>query len=328
MTGRRRVVITGAAGFVGSHLVERFSRDGWEVVALVRPTVPSPTTFGTVDIVRRDLQRTTSLADVLRAGDTVVHLAGRAHVMDDRSSDPLAAFRSANVDVTAMLCRSAAEVGAARLVFVSSAKVFGEGRAAPYTPEDTLAPADPYAQSKVEAEQAVRDIGGSGGLEWTIIRPPFVYGPGGRGNFPRLISLARISTRVPLPLASIENRRSIIYVGNLVDVIHLASLHERARQRILLPADERDLSTPELLRAIAAAGGSRALLFPCPRVVLQAAASLIGRSAEMHRLTESLRLDSSQLRTGLGWHPPFSLEDSLARTVHGQGASPGGVADA
>jgi UDP-glucose 4-epimerase len=315
MSARRRVVITGAAGFVGSHLIRRFLRDGWDVLAIVRPGTSALPGAGDVQIAQRDLERTTSLTDVLRAGDTVIHLAGRAHVMHDRASDPLAAFRSSNVVPTAMLCRSAAEVGVSRLVFVSSAKVFGEGRAEPYSPQDALAPSDPYARSKAEAEQAVRDEGSVGGLHWTIVRPPFVYGPGGKGNFPRLVSLARVATRVPLPLESIQNRRSIVFVGNLVDLIHHASQHGAAHELILLPTDARDVSTPELLRAIALASGSRARLFACPPGLLRAGASLIGRSGEMARLTESLRLDSTHLRTELGWHPPFSLESALALSL-------------
>jgi len=310
-----RVVITGAAGFVGNHVVERFLRDGWSVVALVRPGGSAPRPQEAVQIVERDLTRPDALVDVLRGGDVVVHLAGRAHVMHERASDPLAAFRAANVAPIEMLCDAAARAGVARLVFMSSSKVFGEGRERPYTLADPVAPAEPYAQSKAEAERVVTRAGTSGSLDWTILRPPFVYGRGGKGNFPRLVALARLSSVVPLPLASIANRRSIVFVGNLADLILHVARHPKASGSVVLPTDAEDVSTPELIRAIAAAIGSRARLFRFPRGVLRTAARLVGRSAEMDRLTESLRLDSRHLRDELEWQPPFTLERALALSV-------------
>lgn len=299
---------------MGAHLLERFVRDGWEVVALARAggSVPRSTR---VSVVERDLSRPDALTGVLRGGDVVVHLAGRAHVMRERASDPLEVFRAANVAPTELLCETAARAGVARVVFVSSAKVFGEGRKKPYTIADSLAPADPYAQSKAEAERVVTQAGASGAFDWTILRPPFVYGPGGKGNFPRLVSLARFSSRVPLPLASVENRRSIVFVGNLADLLLRVAEHPNASGRVLLPTDAEDVSTPELLRAIASASGARARLFHCPPVLLRHAARLVGRSAEMDRLTESLRLDSRHLRELLEWRPPFTLDRALAISV-------------
>ena len=315
MKRRRRVVVTGAGGFVGRHLIERFVREGWDAVALVRAGGSRLRPREAVRLVETDLARPHALVDVLQEGDVLVHLAGRAHVMHERASNPLAAFRSANVAPTEMLCESAARAGIARFVFMSSAKVFGEGRERPYSVSDSMAPADPYAQSKAEAERVVEGAGERGAFEWTVLRPPFVYGPGGKGNFPRLVSLARLSTMVPLPLASIENRRSIVFVGNLADLILHAVQRSESSQRLLLPTDSRDVSTPELLRAIAAVTTSRARLFRCPRLLLRTAARMIGRSAEMDRLTESLRLDSRHLREELGWQPPFSLERALALSV-------------
>ena len=321
MNGRAggRVVITGAAGFVGSHVVERFVRDGWDVVAIVRAGGTPPLAREAVRIVERDLTRPDALVDILRGGDVVVHLAGRAHVMRERAADPLAAFRAANVAPTEMLCEAAARAGVAHLVFISSAKVFGEGQERPYAVADPMAPAEPYAQSKAEAESVVARAGKTGSFEWTILRPPFMYGPGGKGNFPRLVALARLSTIVPLPLASIRNRRSILFVGNLADLILHVAQHPQSSARMLLPTDAEDVSTPELLRAIAAATGSRARLFRCPPAVLRTAARVIGRSAEMDRLTESLRLDSRHLREELEWQPPFSLESALALSVDASG---------
>ena len=310
----RRVVVTGAGGFVGGHVVDRFARDGWEVIAIARPGGSTPRFDRAVHVVQRDLTQSDALLDVLRAGDVLVHLAGRAHVMHERASDPLAAFRAANVAPTELLCDSATRARVARIVFVSSAKVFGEGRERPYTRADPIAPAEPYGRSKAEAERVVRTAAESAPFDATILRPPFVYGPGGKGNFPRLVSLARLSATVPLPLASIENRRSIIFVGNLADLILRVAKHSEP-SRMLLPTDGHDVSTPELLRAIAAAAGSRARLVRCPPRLLRAAARLIARSAEMDRLTESLRLDSQHVNEELGWHPPYSLERALALSI-------------
>jgi UDP-glucose 4-epimerase len=198
---------------------------------------------------------------------------------------------------------------------MSSAKVFGEGRERPYERAEPPAPADAYARSKAEAEQVVREVAGAGGVEWTIVRPPFVYGPGGKGNFPRLVARARLARLVPLPLASIANRRSILFVGNLVDAVVRCGLGDLAAGQLLLPTDSRDVSTPELLRAIAAARSSRALLFPCPPALLRSAAALVGRSAEMARLTESLRLDAHHLAEDFSWQPPFELEAALQHSL-------------
>src|SRR5688500_7653862 len=173
-----RIVVTGAAGFIGTSLVRRLRRDRFTVLAIVRSDPPTRARAEGVQYIVRDLERIDSLADVLRAGDVVMHLAARVHQMNDRDGDAHAAYRSANVEVARMLCHSMAECGSRRLVFLSTAKVFGEGRDRPYRHDDPLAPADEYAASKADAEQAVRALADGKGFEWTIVRPPFVYGPG------------------------------------------------------------------------------------------------------------------------------------------------------
>lgn len=323
-----RVVVTGATGFIGSHLLRRLRQAGYPALAIVRTESAAGGLQQGIDVVARDLERVDSLEDVLRPGDVVVHLAARVHMMRDRGTATRDAYRSANLIPTRMLCRSAAERGVRQVIFLSSGKVFGEGRDAPYTRDDAPAPSDAYAESKVEAENAVREQAGQDRFDWTILRPPFVYGPGGKGNFPRLVSLAHLSTLVPLPLGSIGNRRSVIFVGNLVDVIVRSIAHPGSRRRVLLPTDAHDVSTAELVRAIAGARGDRARLFACPSPVLRAAARLVGRSAEMDRLTESLRLDSRHLREELDWAPPFTLRSALARSVPAGSKPRGGASDA
>lgn len=309
-----RVVVTGAAGFVGSHLLRRLRAGGLPVVAVVRTAPAGGIAPPGITVIARDLACDT-LSDVIQRGDRVVHLAARVHRMREVSKGAESVYHEANVEQTRMVCRSAAEGGARRVLFLSSAKVFGEGRERPYSRSDPVAPTDEYGRSKVAAEEAVREGARRGTFAWTILRPPFVYGPGGKGNFPRLLALARLSSIAPLPFASIDNLRSILFVGNLVDAIARCVLDERAAGQILLPTDARDVSTPELLRAIAAARSSRAKLFPFPPTFLRAAARLIGRAAEMDRLTESLRLDSRHLQEELGWQPPFTLERALERSI-------------
>jgi nucleoside-diphosphate-sugar epimerase len=310
--------VTGATGFIGGHLIRQLRADGISVIAVVRAIPPAELRVPGVEYVVLDLEHVDTLRGVLQEGDVIVHAAARAHIMRDTDPDRDATYRRSNVEPARMICRSAVESGARRIVFMSSAKVFGEGRERPYQRTETPAPADAYARSKLEAEQAVRDTADAGGIEWTIVRPPFVYGPGGKGNFPRLVALSRFATTVPLPLASISNCRSIVFVGNLVDAIVRCGLHEDAAGQILLPTDARDVSTPDLLRSMAKVRSSRALLFPCPVVLLRSAAAILRRSAEMARLTESLRLDSHHLKEQWAWQPPFSLERALERSMNAQ----------
>ena len=310
-----RVVVTGAGGFIGGHVLARFRDAGHEVVGIVRPGAGARPAIDGVRLVERDLAAVPSLADVLQPGDTVVHLAARAHRLVDDAPDPLDAFRRANVEPVRMLCRSAADAAVRRLIFVSTAKVFGEGRLAPYTLADKANPTDAYAQSKWEAEQIIREAANDGVFSWTILRPPFVYGPGGKGNFPRLVALARVAARVPLPLGGISNQRSMLFVGNFADAIHACAFNDGAANRTYLPTDGRDVSTPELLRSIGKVRGDRSMLFSLPLWMLRTPASLLGRGAEISRLTESLRLDSRELREELGWRPPFTLEEGLAISV-------------
>ena len=310
-----RVVVTGAGGFIGSHVLARFRAAGCEVVGIVRPGAGTRPPIEGVRLIERDLAAVPSLDDVLQTRDTVVHLAARAHRLFDDATDPLDAFRRANVEPVRMICRSAADAKVRRLIFISSAKVFGEGRSAPYTLDDPPAPADAYAQSKWEAEQVIRATAKEAAFTWTILRPPFVYGPGGKGNFPRLVALARLAARVPLPLGGISNQRSLLFVGNLADALFACAFSDAASNQIYLPTDGQDVSTHELLRLLARVRGQRSMLFSVPVSMLRAGARVLGRAAEMSRLTESLRLDSRRLYDTLGWRPPYTVEDGLAISV-------------
>ncbi|MDZ7641614.1 MAG: NAD-dependent epimerase/dehydratase family protein [Desulfurivibrio sp.] len=249
--------------------------------------------------------------------DCVVHTAARAAVMADPVADPLVALREVNVAGTRRLAEQAAGAGVRRLVFISSVKVNGERTApeAPFLFSDTPAPEDAYAISKWEAEQALWQVAAQTGLEVVVVRPPLVYGPGVGGNFARLLGL--VARGWPLPLGAVNNRRSLVALANLVDLLRVCVDHPAAAGRTFLVADGDDLSTPELLRRLALAMGRPVRLLPVPPVFLWRAGRLLGREAELARLLSSLQVDISFTRRTLGWEPPVRVDDALRETVEG-----------
>ena len=306
-----RVLVTGATGFVGSALLPAFRAHGHVVRAAVRRS----TGCDADEQVRvGDLSPDTDWREALAGVDAVVHLAARVHVMHDTSTDPLADFRRSNVEGTAALARAATASGAKRLVYLSSIKVNGEAtHGGAFTERDPPAPKDPYGVSKAEAEEALRRIAAESGLEVVVLRPPLVYGPGVRANFLRLMRLA--DRGVPLPFRAVDNRRSMVFVGNLADAIVRCVEHPAAAGRTFLVSDGEDLSTADLIRRLAKALGKSAILVPVPPGLMRAAANVLGKGAEADRLLGSLRIDSSVLRERLGWRPPFTVDQGLAATA-------------
>jgi len=246
--------------------------------------------------------------------DTVIHLAGRVHVMKETTDDPLSAFRYVNTAGTEHLARTAAKTGVRRLLYVSTIKVNG-GRTigAPFTEEDEPAPEDPYAISKWEAEQALKRIREVTGLQTVVVRPPLAYGPGVKGNFLRLMQW--VDKGIPLPLSMVRNRRSLIALDNLVDVLVRCIESPQAAGQTFLVADGEDLSTPELIRSIAKALGRRARLFPFPSLLLRLGTKLLGMEGVSNRLFGSLVVDSSKVKNLLSWGPPVSVHDGLQQTA-------------
>ncbi len=250
----------------------------------------------------------------LRDVNVVIHLAARTHVLDDLSADPLAEYRRVNVLGTTALARQAAVSGVRRLVFLSSIKVNGEStQGAPFEEGDLPAPEDAYGISKLEAEQALEQIAKTTGLETVILRPPLVYGAQVKGNFLRM--LGAVARGLPLPLASVNNRRSLIYVGNLVDAIITCIGTPAAAGKTYLVSDGEDISTPALIGKLAAAMGKPARLLPCPTGLLMLGAAMLGKRAAAARLTGSLRVDSSRIRRALGWQPRYTLDQGLTATA-------------
>lgn len=298
-------LITGASGFVGSHLVAEMGRRRLAVRGVARKTMPGLVTvpsYGT-DMDWREL---------LTGIDAVVHLAARVHVMRETAADPLAMFRAANVDATMNLARQAAASGARRFVFVSSIKVNGERTepGKPFTAADPPAPQDPYGVSKAEAEAALMALGRQTGLEVTIVRPPLVYGSGVRGNFRSLMKWA--ASGMPSIFPAVRNKRSFIHVDNLCDLLITAIDHPNAANRLFLASDGEDLSTHELLLRLARAAGRRPGSIPVPPAVLQGLGALLGRRDMVARLTDNLQVDITETCRTLEWRPPLSLDAALA----------------
>ena len=303
-----RVLVTGANGFVGRSLCECLSAHGHVVVPAVRRVSGLAG-----EMVVGEFGGATDWASVLAACDTVVHLAARVHVMNDRAQDPLALYRATNTEATLNLARQAAQAGVRRFVFISTIKVNGEGHDAAYRETDVPAPEDAYAISKWEAEQGLRQIAADTGLEVVILRPPLVYGPGVKANFLRL--LRTVARGWPLPLGAIRNRRSLLYLGNFVHAIRLCVEHPAAAGQTFLLDDGEAVSTPDLVRAVARAMRRPAHLLAVPVKVLEFAGTLLGKRAAVARLAGSLWVDSSLIRSRLGWTPPYSMEAGLAATV-------------
>ncbi len=250
--------------------------------------------------------------------DQVVHLAARVHIMNDKGADPLAEFRRVNFEGTANLARQAAVAGVRRFVYLSSIKVNGEFTEVgqPFNADDAHAPEDPYGVSKHEAEQALCQIAAEAGMEVVIIRSPLVYGPGVKANFE---SMMRWLVRgVPLPLAAVtQNRRSLVAIDNLVDLIRTCLIHPAAANQTFLVSDGEDLSTANLLTRMGAALGHPARLFYVPPSMLQIGAGLVNKPGIYQRLCGSFQLDIAKTRVLLDWTPPVSVDEGLRRTAQG-----------
>jgi nucleoside-diphosphate-sugar epimerase len=250
----------------------------------------------------------------LAGAGCVVHLAARTHVLHETAADPLAEYVRINVAGTRRLATQAVAAGVRRFVFMSSVKVNGERTGArPYTEDDEPRPEDAYGISKWQAEQELARTAAGTPLETVVLRPPLVYGPGVKGNFLRLLGL--IARGVPLPFASLDNRRSLVHAGNLCAAVLAALTAPHAAGRTFLVADGEDVSTPALVRGIAAALAVKPRLLPCPPVVLRALAAALGRAGEAARLTGSLQVDASRIRRELAWQPPHTLAQGLAETA-------------
>lgn len=313
MTGNV-MLVTGANGFVGRAVVAGLALRGHKVRG-VRRRHAMLTVDGVSAAVIAGIDGETDWSSALDGVGTVIHLAARVHVMRERVADPISEFRRVNVAGTEHLARSAAASGVKRFVFVSSIKVNGEETPGgwKFSELDRPSPQDPYGISKWEAEQALHRVAQETGLEVVIVRPPLVYGPGVKGNFIQLLKVLRFG--VPLPFASICNRRDLIYVENLADVLIACATHPAAAGQTYLVCDGEALSTPELLRLLAAGIGRPARLLRCPPHWLSGLGWLLGKSQQMERLLGSLQIDSGKIRHELNWMPPYTVGQGLQATA-------------
>jgi nucleoside-diphosphate-sugar epimerase len=307
-----KVLVTGGSGFIGRALIARLGQAGHEVVATSRDRQLELPGARVCHIA--ELGPETDWSKALEGIEAIIHLAARVHVMDERAADPAFENSRINSQGTARLAAQAAEAGVRHFIYFSTIKVHGEASGPePFHAADTANPQDPYAKTKLEAEQALLEIAGNCAMRASIIRPPLVYGPGVGGNF---LSMLRLSAKGwPLPLASIDNRRSLIYVGNLVDLVSHLLDHRGPISGIWLARDGEDVSTPELFRRTSAALGLKAHILPFPKFLLAFAGALVGKAAVVSRLTQSLVIDDSPTRNDLDWTPPFSMLQGLKETA-------------
>lgn len=311
----RSILVTGAAGFIGQAVCSDLPARGYQVLGAVRRQAKAhPSSLVQYKIIG-DMQDGTDWSSALLGIDSVIHLAARVHLMSDSAQNPLAEYRRVNVDMTMKLAQQSAAAGVRRFIFISSVKANGENTpfGQPFTADDMPQPSDPYAISKLEAEKLLFQLASETGMEVVVIRPVLVYGPGVKANFFHMMRW--LQKGVPLPLKALDNRRSLLAIDNLVDLIATCLHHPAAANQIFLASDGEDMSISSLLQRTGVALGKSARLISVPVMVLKGGARLAGQDAVMQRLCDSLQVDISKTRRVLGWTPPVKVDDALLKTA-------------
>lgn len=311
---KRGVLVTGASGFVGRSLLSRSWAGRW-VRGAYRSAPPAD--IGHLCGIVGDIGANTSWEPLLEDVDVVVHCAAHVHQLQPQapSAGQTDLYRSVNVDGTIQLARQAVKAGCRRLVYISSVKASAEASrpGSPLIEGDPPVPVDPYGCSKLAAEEALWSLARSSSLEVVVIRPPLIYGAGVGANFSRMMRW--VHAGIPLPLGSIDNRRSLVAVDNLCSFVQLCADHSAAAGECFFVSDMEDVSTPELLRRMAAALGVPSRLLRFPPAWLSGAARVLGQTEVAQRLLGSLQVDCAKARRLTGWHPPVSLDEGLARAA-------------
>jgi UDP-glucose 4-epimerase len=313
------ILVTGASGFIGRALCRKLIHTKKIQLVFVTSRSLHPEGYFPYPIKLVPISSLKDLNerhDILSQIDCIVHLAARVHQMQDSSINPLAEFRSVNTEATCNLALAAAKHNVRRFIYLSSIKVNGEqtNPGKPFTPEDIPDPRDPYGLSKAEAEIQLKQISARTGLEVIIIRPPLVYGPGVKANF--LSMMKWVNQGIPLPLGAISNRRSLVALPNLVDLIITCLSHPDAANQTFLVSDNEDLSTTELLKRMAKALGKTPRLLPIPASWLVFTASILGKESIARRLCSSLQVDIHKTQTLLNWKPPVTVDYALKLTAN------------
>ncbi|EHQ56713.1 nucleoside-diphosphate-sugar epimerase [gamma proteobacterium HIMB55] len=295
---KKKVLVTGATGFVGAGVVSEFSDAGYEVVGVSRTETSGHN-------VIKNISGDTDWSDLLPGVEVIVHCAAAVHQME-LCDDVLRSYQSLNVDGTLNLAEQA-KTTVKRFIFLSTVKVNGEqSRDGKFSPDDVANPLDPYGRSKQRAEEGLREIGRLSNMEVVVIRPPLVYGPNPKGNLSALAVL--VKRRLPIPLGSVNsNLRSLVYLGNLVDFIRLCAEHPSAVNETFLISDDMDLSTADIIDNIADALELRPLLIPAPIPILKLLLSILGKAGYSERLFTNLRVDVTKSKKLLGWKPKFTV---------------------
>lgn len=310
-----KILLTGASGFVGGAVCKRLlTTYPGELVLTTRDSlldIPQPNVVVKISAI----DSATDWSDALQGVKVVIHSAARAHIMNDQAADPLAEFRRVNAEGTLNLARQAQAAGIKRFIFISSIKVNGEQTKInqPYKADDAPKPIDPYGVSKLEAEQGLQKLAAETNMEIVIIRPVLVYGEGVKANF--LNMMKWLHHNIPLPLGAIKNKRSLVALDNLVDLIVTCIDHPKAANQIFLVSDGEDLSTTELLQRMAKALHKSVWLLPIPGFLLGLGAGLLGKHAMAQRLCGSLQVDISKTQQLLGWAPPVTVDAALSKTA-------------
>lgn len=305
-----KILITGSTGFLGKFLCQYLSTKDYSVIAHTR--TPQVFSQSNIENINFDLNENLEELD-LDGVQVVIHCAGRAHVMNETASSPLEAYRQINVEGTLNLAKKAVQSGVRRFIYLSSIKVNGEEatQQKPFTAEDSINTDDPYGLSKYEAEQALKQLAQETGLEVVIIRPVLIYGPNVKANFKSMISLA--SKKFPLPVGCLNNKRSMVSVYNLADLIEACLSHPNASGQTFLASDQDDISVKQLFEKLASLQNNKLIKLPVPKNLIFLLASLVGRSAMASRLCSELVVNTSKNTQVLGWKAPYSTEQSLTK---------------
>ena len=307
------ILVTGATGFIGRALIEYLAEmNRYQIRACSRSHYD--TDLASVEHVSiEDVSSETDWKKALESVDTVVHTIARVHVMNDSCNDPLVEFRRVNTEATIKLARQASELGVKRFIYLSSIKVNGEQSGVDncFRASDAPSPVDPYAVSKKEAEEALLTLASTSEMEVVIIRPPLVYGPGVKGNLASMVNMVEMG--FPLPLGSVKNKRSLVGIDNLIDLIVTCMGHPEAANKIFLVSDDHDLSTTELLKLLGSAMGKAPFLFKFPPDILSFGLRALGKFGVAQRLLYNLQVDLSETKEILDWHPPVGVEEGLRR---------------
>jgi UDP-glucose 4-epimerase len=308
-----QILMTGSTGFLGTAFLASLNDGNFKVTQVGRD-VREKTNCNYIYINCFGLESQFNLDT--HKFEVVIHCAARAHIMDDSSLNPLEAFREVNTYGTLNLAQQAADAGVKRFIFISSVKVNGEstGPGLPFKSDDKFVPTDHYGLSKYEAEIGLRKISDKTGMDVVIIRPPLIYGPGVKANFASMMKW--VNKGVPLPLGGIIwNKRSLVSVDNLVDLIVTCIDHPNAANQTFMVSDDDDVSTSQLLANMATALGVPNRLLPIPSSLFTLVATLTGKRAISQRLCGSLQVDISKTKEMLNWHPPYSAAESMKKTA-------------